>query len=531
MAKNLYLGVDGTARRVRKMYFGAPTECPVYENQNVDTNITASNIKNFFSVTNGSYYFSGSGSVFTSNNQGVDGTTAKTVLTAKQDMDVSFKYSYSSEANYDKFTLVFAGTTVENGASGYTTSKSYSGTLSAGQTVSFTYAKDSSTGDYDDTCTFSDMVVTTVKKTQVGTETRDAARRIKRAYLGVNGLARLFYIYTMEPKGWDSLSVTLAQGNVADAIGAAVGNYALFAGGRGSGSFSEVSGVTAIDTSLTKSSPSSLNEKRGAGAGAGVGNYALIAGGYRGVLGGYKHLATVDVYDTALTHTTATSLSNGKERLAGAETEEYAFFGGGEATGNSSKYYSDAAAYDKSLTQHSLTALTAARSRLAAAAVGKYVLFGGGKNGSSYSSVVDVYDSSLTQLTPLSLPAAVCDLAAKGVDGYAIFAGGYDGSSYHDEIVLFDASLTIKTGQKLYHAAGGLACGAVGNNAVFAYGYDGSYRNEVTVIDSSGTVVAEGEMGTAKRYVAAAAVGSCVLFAGGYSGSYSREIARVIFEP
>lgn len=193
MAKNLYLGVDGTARRIRALYFGAVTDCPIYEEETVKTSITASNIKNFFSVTNGSYYFSGSGSVFTSNNEGEDDTTAQTVLTAKQDMDVSFKYSYSSEANYDKFTLVFAGTTVENGASGYTTSKSYSGTLAAGQTVSFTYTKDSSNSDRDDKCTFSNMVVTTVKKTQVGTETKEAARKIKNVYVGVDGVARLCY--------------------------------------------------------------------------------------------------------------------------------------------------------------------------------------------------------------------------------------------------------------------------------------------------------------------------------------------------
>ena len=193
MAANLYLGVDGTARRIRALYFGAVTDCPIYEEETVKTSITASNIKNFFSVTNGSYYFDGSGSVLTSNNQGEDSTTAQTVLTAKQDMDVSFKYSYSSETNYDKFTLVFAGTTVENGASGYTTSKSYSGTLAAGQSISFTYTKDSSNRDYDDECTFSDMAVTTVKKTQVGTETKEAARKIKKVYVGVDGVARLCY--------------------------------------------------------------------------------------------------------------------------------------------------------------------------------------------------------------------------------------------------------------------------------------------------------------------------------------------------
>lgn len=193
MAANLYLGVDGTARRIRALYFGAVTDCPIYDDQAVTTDITTENIKDFFSVTNSSYYFAGSGSVFTSNNKFEDDSIAKTVLTAKEDMDVSFKYSYSCEKGFDKFTLIFGGTTVEKGASGFATSKSYSGTLAAGQTISFAYEKDSSGYSGSDKCTFSDMAVTVVRTTQVGTETKEAARKIKKVYIGVDGVARLCY--------------------------------------------------------------------------------------------------------------------------------------------------------------------------------------------------------------------------------------------------------------------------------------------------------------------------------------------------
>lgn len=126
--------------------------------------ITASNIGTYFTVTNGTYKFNGSGSVFTSNNGGVNSSTASTVLTAKQDiMALTFNYSYSSEANYDKFTLKVGGTTVENAVSGATTSKSYSGSLSSGQKIEFTYAKDSSQHKNDDKCTFSNMYITIAK--------------------------------------------------------------------------------------------------------------------------------------------------------------------------------------------------------------------------------------------------------------------------------------------------------------------------------------------------------------------------------
>ena len=75
-------------------------------------------------------------------------------------MTVSFTYSYSSEANYDKFTLVVGSTTVESAVSGSTTTKQYSGTISAGTTITFTYAKDGSSNNNDDKCTFSGMTVT-----------------------------------------------------------------------------------------------------------------------------------------------------------------------------------------------------------------------------------------------------------------------------------------------------------------------------------------------------------------------------------
>ena len=123
--------------------------------------ITADNIGDYFTVTNGSYYFAGSGATFTSNNAGWNGSTASTVLTAKQDISVlAFNYSYSSEAKYDTFTLKVGGTTVEDGVSGATTNKTYNGSLAKGQTVEFTYSKDSSQDGNDDKCTFSDMHIT-----------------------------------------------------------------------------------------------------------------------------------------------------------------------------------------------------------------------------------------------------------------------------------------------------------------------------------------------------------------------------------
>ena len=124
------------------------------------TDVTGDNVSSFFTVSNNSYYFKPSGGTWTTTNGGVSSSTAKTVFTALQDMTVSFAYSYSSEKNYDKFTLKVAGSTVENAVSGSTTNKTYTGTLTAGQTIELTYSKDSSTDSNDDKCTMSALKVT-----------------------------------------------------------------------------------------------------------------------------------------------------------------------------------------------------------------------------------------------------------------------------------------------------------------------------------------------------------------------------------
>lgn len=123
--------------------------------------VTADNIGEFFQVSNGQYFFAGSGSTFTTNNLGIASSTAKTTLTALYDMSsLSFSYSYSSESNYDKLTITVAGTTVANALSG-SGSSSYSGSIKKGQTIVFTYTKDGSNNSNNDICTFSSMTIQT----------------------------------------------------------------------------------------------------------------------------------------------------------------------------------------------------------------------------------------------------------------------------------------------------------------------------------------------------------------------------------
>ena len=96
----------------------------------------------------------------------------------------------------------------------------------------------------------------------------------------------------------------------------------------------------------------------------------------------------VDAYDTSLTRTTASSLSVSRGNLATTTVDNFALFGGGDG---GRIYYSTVDAYDTSLTRTTASSLSTIRGNLAATNIGNYALFGGGENYSAYLSIVDVY--------------------------------------------------------------------------------------------------------------------------------------------
>lgn len=172
------------------MYFGATID--KVDVTEINVGITSDNIEEYFIVTNENYYFAGNGSVFTTNNGGINNSTAQTTLVAKQDIpNISFDYSYSSEANYDKFTLIVGGTTIENAVSGATTNKSYTGSLLRGQFIVFKYTKDYSANNNDDKCTFSNLNCTCLAATATGEKIENTSLKIGKLYIGLNDVARL----------------------------------------------------------------------------------------------------------------------------------------------------------------------------------------------------------------------------------------------------------------------------------------------------------------------------------------------------
>ena len=205
--------------------------------------------------------------------------------------------------------------------------------------------------------------------------------------------------------------------------GAAVGNYALFAGGTVDGILTKdtvTSDVLAYDSSLTFTTAPLLSVARANVKGAAVGNYALFAGGRAG-----SFCTTVDAYNASLTRTTATALSSTKNNSAAATVGNHAIFVGNTASAD---------IYDASLTKTSAAILSTARTGLAATTVGDYAIFSGG-------GVADFCDASLTR-SSIGTSMTGYDMGAATIGDYALFAGGHSGEksdTAYDSVEVYTA--------------------------------------------------------------------------------------------
>ncbi len=103
--------------------------------------------------SNSTYKFVKNGFQWTSNNKGIQSSTAESTWTASVSGEKLFtlKYKVSSEANCDKLTVTLDGTTIVNAVSGDGSEQTYSKMLSAGShTLVAKFTKDSSVDKYDD---------------------------------------------------------------------------------------------------------------------------------------------------------------------------------------------------------------------------------------------------------------------------------------------------------------------------------------------------------------------------------------------
>lgn len=329
------------------------------------------------------------------------------------------------------------------------------------------------------------------------------ARRIKKAYIGIGGVARpcwglgeLTYYGTVT-------GLSVARNALAATT---VGNYALFGGGI------YFNTVDAYDKSLTRTTATSLSAARGSLAAVSIGDYALFGGGDSGS----TRYSNVDAYDKSLTRTAATALSAARTLPAATTVGNYALFNGGY-TGTTSTAVD---AYDKSLTRTIPTVASVGRYYHTATNVGNYALFGGG--GPSEMAVVNAYDTFLTRTIPTELSVSRMVLAATSVGGYALFGGGGRSAdtAFYTTVDAYDASLTRTTPVALGVARAGLSAVTLGNYALFGGGGNKSTVLATTdAFDEALTRTSTSNLSQSRTKLAAASVGDYALFAGGYNAS------------
>ena len=520
--KNLAIVSDPVAHKVKNIYVGVPTTVPIYETVTKYMTMTSDIIDTYFEVTNGSaHYFEGNAHTFEATNLGIDSTTATTTLKLKQDVtNLSFQYQYVTEANYDKFTIKVGSTTVLNAVSGTSNMTTYNaGDLTAGTTLTFSYTKDGSQSASGETALFRYIQFSVETRTQTGTETKQLARKIKKAYVGVGGVAKLCYALQQTLVPYNG-TVTGLNLSAQDLAATTVGNYAIFAGGYG-GSYRN--SVDIYDETLVHYQPSNLlTTAKSDLAATTVGNYALFGGGKTA---NTSYSYNVEGYNTSLTHYSAETFYTARASLAATTVGNYALFGGGyNGDGNASAVDS----YNRSLTRTAANPLVYARNTLAATSVGNHALFGGGIYTAStpvQRNTVDVYNSDLTFTTAASLSAARSGLAATTVGNYALFGGGKTASGKSDVVDAYSSSLTRTTVTPLTMIRYYLAATTLGDYAIFGGGYaSDDVTNRVDIYDSSLTRLNYNYLTVARSSLAATTVGNYALFGGGNVIGYTKTV-------
>lgn len=409
MAHKFYLGKSNAAREVKHLYVGVNGSSPVYgyQNKTVNTQINWGNYPEFFSGTNP---YECPATSFSS----TSGT-----YTATKNMTITINwniYCSHSNTNDDVYVYLKVGSTYVikyHQSSDYNKSGTWTGVIKSGESIRIDIHYDN---DGSKSGTFSiSAKYERLEYVQTGVSTGIKARRIRKAYIGKNGVAKPFFsdLRTIVYGGKTNIPLRMFKPAFIDnsshpfsfinnVAGASVGNYAIFAGGDDgqSDQYNYTDGVNAYDSSLTAQNIAQLSfsnhtDKWRSGMLSGViNNKAVFAGGYymyKALFSKVKIIRCGEAisYNTSLTQTQLTDLSSAKCNCATANTTNHLIFAGW--VNNTSSNTTDA--YDNSLTRRTITALGTARYYLAGASIGEYAIFAGGKDDSTSYSLVECYDA------------------------------------------------------------------------------------------------------------------------------------------
>lgn len=528
MAHKFYLGKSNAAREVKHLYVGVNGSSPVYgyQNKTVNTQINWGNYPEFFSGNNP---YECPATSFSS----TSGT-----YTATKNMTITINwniYCSHSNTNDDVYVYLKVGSTYVikyQQSSDYNKSGTWTGVIKSGESISIDihYENDgTATGTFSISAKYERL-----EYVQTGVSTGVKARRVRKAYVGKNGVAKPFFsdLRTIVYGGRTNTPLRMMSSNnlignfnlINNVAGASVGNYAIFAGGENgqSDQYNYTDSVNAYDSSLTAQNIAQLSfsnytDKWRSGMLSGViNNKAVFAGGYylyKPLFGKAKIIRCDEAisYDTSLTQTQLTDLSSAKCNCATANTTNHLIFAGWVNNTNSNT----TDAYDNSLTRSTITALGTARYYIAGASIGEYAIFAGGKDDSTSYSLVECYDAALTKHTLENLSAIRTNFQGASFAGYAVFGGGTTATPYIDR---YNASLTRDTTIALSSSRSNTATGTLGSGMdkrlIFAGGDNKS--TVVDVFDASFTRTSY-SLSVGRTNATIVSVGNYALVAGGGS--------------
>lgn len=554
MSKAVYIGAGDLAKKIKKMYVGVNTEVPIY---GADTSITedlsADNANSVFTVTTGTDTYTawtiGTGDTLgeiklTPGNLAAavgNGKTAAITMVAKSNITgVVMRGSYNTGSS-SPLTLTVSGETVLNAVTG-SDSFTWQGRISAGGSINITYTKKVGNATSVTLYLACDKVTYTTVA-QVGTETKVVARKVKRGYIGVNGIAHKFFGGELKYYGTTALTEKSYL-----PVGSANENYALFAivGTKITSGVQYTQVGNAFNEQLTRSEltiPNSVRE----GKGVKTADYAFFAGGYNT---GSGSVGTVLVYDKSLTQSSAADLAQGVVRSpAGAKIGEYVLFGGsdynyGSTTSNTNTRRTVSAYDQKTLTQIT-TEIDRPVSGLCGAGNGKYAIFLGGayrttttSSGTEYiNRTYWMFDKALTQSNYTNESIARYNWGERA-GAYAVFSDN-DTENKTTKTMAIDKQGTMRLIDSLSIRRTKMATAEMEGNALFAggatygEGSDAQYlRGDTAIVDVYDDSLTHRQMdnlSAARNDMAGTTVGDYVLFGGGgfTSGNTDTDVVDI----
>lgn len=454
--KKMYIGVDGVARKVKKAYVGVDGIAHMFyisqQAGSIEISPTSVSITGKSKTATATITYLGDGTVTaTSSNTSiatvsVSGNTVTVTSVGAGSATITIAVATTDDYTGVEcvldvsvvFTMTYHGevTSLSSGRTEIIGVSVGDKALFAGGMPTSTSGSEVSTVDaYSGTLTRSTPSAMTV----VRSNTAAAVSMEKYALIaGGNKGANTYhnsvnaYSETLSRSAPSNLSV--ARTNLA---GARAGTYAVIAGGRNANGVQST--VNAYSATLSRSTPTALSTARSwhsyyPGTAATAGNYAVIAGGKTDTGTGTSSnlLKTVEAYSDELTKSTATNLSLSTAGSTAISVGEYALIAGGRVYANSAyTYYKTVYAYNSLLTMSTPTKLSTARYNMCATTVGGCALFVGGYTSNLTGTVgtVDVYDELLTHKTISALPTIRSFASAATAGDYALVAGGFVSSA------------------------------------------------------------------------------------------------------